>query len=253
MSIQRVTHALLALLAAGALIGAAVLAAPATPAAGGEAGSTRMLSSDVLAAAARPAPTLTVTPAVLPRGAAATVHGTGFPPQAKLELFVVLSNFHNARVLLATMTAGADGRFTTTVGPTGAFLPGRWALVVVSAGSDLARATIRFTTAPSLAPERLTITPRAGRAGTHVLVSGTGFPVGRTVSAFTTASAKGPQGHFRALGKRLVPADGRVQFRFTTTGYAPQSYDLIVFGPGGPQLGLPLIVVPQAVLVTAHA
>jgi hypothetical protein len=28
---------------------------------------------------------------------------------------------------------------------------------------------------------------------------------------------------------------------------------VIVFGPGGPQIGLPLIVVSQAVLVTAHA
>jgi hypothetical protein len=252
MSIQRVKHAFLALVAAGALIGAAVLAAPATHAAVGEARSTRSLSSAVRAAAARPAPTITVTPAVLPRGAAATVHGTGFPPQAKLELFAVLSNFHNARVQLANMTAGADGRFTTTLGPTGAFLPGPQTLVVVSAGSDLARATIRFTTL-SIAPERLTITPRAGTVGTHVLVTGTGFPVGRTVSAFTTESAKGPQGHFRALGGLLVPADGRVHFRFTTTGYQPESYDLLVYGPGGPQIGLPLIVVPHAFMVTAHA
>jgi hypothetical protein len=85
------------------------------------------------------------------------------------------------------------------------------------------------------------------------MVTGTGFPVGSTVITFTTESAKGPQGHFRALGKLLVPADGRVQFRFTTTGYAPESDDLLVYGPGGPQIGLPLIVLPQAVLVTAHA
>ena len=192
-------------------------------------------------------------PAVLPRGAAATVHGTGFTPQAKLALFAVLANFHNARVQLANMTAGANGRFTTSVGPTGAFMPGLQTLVVVSVGGDLARATIRFTTAPSIAPERLTITPRAGMVGTHVMATGTGFPVGSTVVAFTTESAKGPQGHIRAVGKVLVPADGRVQFRFTTTGYHPESYDLIVFGPGGPQLGLPLIAVPHAFMVTAHA
>jgi hypothetical protein len=71
-------------------------------------------------------------------------------------------------------------------------------------------------------PGVLTLAPRAGTVGTPVMVTGTVLPVGRTVSAFTTESAKGPQGHVRALGKRLVPADGRVQFRFTTTGYAPQ-------------------------------
>jgi acyl-CoA thioesterase I len=71
------------------------------------------------------------------------------------------------------------------------------------------------------------------------------------VVAFATESALGPKGHFRAVGKVLVPADGRVRFSFVTTGYHPESYDLIVFGPGRPQLGLPLVVIPF--MVTGHA
>ena len=253
MSVHSVKHAFLARVAAGALIGAAVLPAPATHAAVVETGGVRSLSSPVRSAAALAAPAITVTPAVLRAGAAATVQGTGFTPQARLKLFVELSYFHNARVQLANMTAGPDGRFTTTLGPTGALPPGPQTLVVVSAGVDLARATIRFTTAPSIAPERLTVTPRLGMVGTHVTAIGKGFPVGSTVSAFTTESAKGPQGHLRAVGTLRIPAGGRVQFRFTTTGYHPESYDLIVYGPGGPQIGLPLIVVPHAIMVTAHA
>lgn len=72
----------------------------------------------------------------------------------------MLDRFHNPRVLLAKLIAGADGRFTTTVDPNGHFKPGPFTLVVVSAGVDLAQATIRVTTAPSIAPERLTTTPK---------------------------------------------------------------------------------------------
>jgi len=70
------------------------------------------------------------------------------------------------------------------------------------------------------------------------------------VVAFTTESALGPRGHFRAVGPVLVSADGRIRFSFITTGYHSESYDLLVFGPGGPKIGLPLVVIPF--MVTAH-
>lgn len=84
----------------------------------------------------------------------------------------------------------------------------------------------------------------------RVTASGKGFPVGITVAAFTTESAKEPTGQFRVVGKVHVSVDGQIRFSFMTTGYHPESYDLIVFGPGGPQLGLPLAIV--SFMVTAR-
>jgi acyl-CoA thioesterase I len=250
MTRHSITHAILALVVAGALAGAAVRAAPSAPSATVRMGGALVLYSHALRAALA-TPAITMTPPALPRGGIATVRGTGFTPHAKLALFVVIDRFHNARVQLANLTAGADGRFATTAGPNGHYKPGPFTLVVVSAGVDLAQATIRVTDAPSIAPERLTTTPLGGMAGTRFTATGMGFAAGTTVVAFTTESAKGPKGHFRAVGKVLVPADGRVRFSFVTTGYHPESYDLIVFGPGGPQLGLPLVVIPF--MVTGHA
>ncbi len=59
---------------------------------------------------------------------------------------------------------------------------------------------------------------------------------------FTTESAKGPGGNFRAIAKVPVPADGRVSVTIDSTGYSAEGYDLIVFGPGGPEIGLPLVI-----------
>lgn len=187
------------------------------------------------------APAITITPATLPRGGAATVTGTGFPPNAHLELFVVLSYFNNAWVKLADITSGADGSFTTTAGPNGATRPGPFPLVVASAGVDLAQGTITVTDA-SIATERLTITPSTGPVGSRFTATGEGYKTGSTVTAFTTESAKGPRGNFRQVATVQVPADGRVSFSVDTTGYNAESYDVIVYGPGGPQIGLPLVV-----------
>jgi len=198
----------------------------------------------VLPATALAAPAITITPGAIPRGGATTVTGTGFTPNAALELFVVLSNFQNARVKLADLTVGPDGTFVTTVYMAGPRMPRPYPLVVVSGGVDLAQATLTVTDAPSIAPERLTVTPGAGPAGTRFTATGVGLTAGITVTAFTTESALGPRGHFRQVAKIQVPADGRVSFSFDTTGYSAESFDLIVYGPGGPQIGLPLVITP---------
>jgi hypothetical protein len=137
---------------------------PLGPCRHGTDGGATVVSSHALRAALA-TPAITRAPAALPRGGIATVRGTGFTPHAKLALFVVLDRFHNARVHLANLTAGADGRFTTTTGPNGHYKPGPFTLVIVSAGVDLVQATIRVTDAPSIAPEHLTTTPHGGLAG----------------------------------------------------------------------------------------
>lgn len=200
-----------------------------------------LLGLVLLPATALAAPAITITPAAIPRGGAATVKGTGFSPNTPLELFVVLDLFNNARVKLADFTAGADGGFTTTVDTTGAWMPGDGPLIVVSGGVDLAQAAITVTDA-SIATERLTITPSTGPVGSRFTATGGGYKAGTTVTAFTTESALGPRGHFRQVAKIQVPADGRVSFSVDTTGYSAESFDVIVFGPGGPQIGLPLVI-----------
>ena len=201
-----------------------------------------LLNLLVLPLTALAAPAITITPMALPRGGTATVTGTDFPPNAHLELFVVLGIFNNARVKLADITVGADGTFTTTAGPNGASQPGPFPLVVVSGGVDLAQGNITVTDAPSIAPERLVITPSAGPVGARFAAAGEGYTAGSTVTAFTTESAKGPRGNFRQVAHLPVPADGRVNFTFDTTGYNAESYDVIVYGAGGKGIGLPLVV-----------
>ncbi len=204
----------------------------------------------VLPMTALAAPAITITPAAIPRGGTATVTGTGFSPNTPLELFVVVPFFQNARVKMADVTAGADGGFTTTVDMTGASRPGAYPLIVVSGGVDLAQAAITVTDA-SIVTERLTITPSTGPVGSRFTATGEGYKAGTTVTAFTTESAKGPRGNFRQVAKFQVPADGRVSFNFNTTGYSADGYDVIVFGPGGPQIGFPLVV--AQFMVTAGA
>ena len=196
----------------------------------------------LLPATALAAPAITLSPTAVPRGGSTTITGTGFTPNAKLELFIVLAQFGGARVKMADLTAGADGGFTTTVRILGNFQPGPAPLVVTAAGADLAQAILTVTDAPSIAPERLTVAPATGPVGTRFTATGTGLTPGLAVVAFTTESAKGPQGNFRQVATLTVPADGRVTFPIDTTGYTPEAYDVILFGPGGPQIGLPLVV-----------
>ncbi len=205
----------------------------------------------LLPATALAAPAITLTPAAVPRGGTTMVTGTGFAPGAKLELFIAIPQFNNARVQMADLTADAAGGFTTTIRLNGFGEPVVLPVLVTGGGADLAQATLTVTDAPAIAPERVTVAPSTGPAGTRFAATVTGLTPGITVVAFTTESALGPRGHFRPLGTVTVPADGRVIFPIDTTGYDPQSYDLIVFGPGGPRLGLPLAI--AQFMVTASA
>jgi hypothetical protein len=210
-----------------------------------------LLAVALLPTVALAAPALTLAPAAIPPGGTTAVTGTGFAPGAKLELFLVLPYFNNARVKLADLTAGADGGFATTIRENGFSPPGPLPVIVTAAGADLAQAILTVTDAPSIAPERLTVAPAAGPAGTRLTATGTGLTPGLAVVAFTTESAKGPAGNFRQVATLTVPADGRVSIPIDTTGYTPEGYDLIVFGPGGPQIGLPLVI--AQFMVTAPA
>jgi hypothetical protein len=189
------------------------------------------------------APAIAIAPTTVPRGGTLTVTGAGFAPNAALGLFAVIDAFAGARVKLADLTAGADGGVMTTVRVPGQYPSNTFTLVITAApdGADLAQATIALTDAPSIAPERLTVTPGTGPAGTRFAAIGTGLPAGSTVAFFTTESAKGPGGNFRAVATMPVPADGRVSVTIDSTGYGAESYDLIVFGPGGPAIGFPLV------------
>lgn len=189
------------------------------------------------------APAIAITPTAVPRGGTVIVTGTGFAPNAALGLFAVLDNFSGARVKLADLTAGADGGIKTTVRVPGFYPTNTFMLAITSTdGADLAQATVPLTDAPSIAPERLTVAPGTGPAGMRFAATGTGLPAGSTVAFFTTESAKGPGGNFRTIAKVPVPADGRVSVTIDSTGYSAESYDLIVFGPGGPEIGLPLVI-----------
>jgi len=148
---------------------------------------------------------LALTPAAIPPGGTTTVTGTGFTPNAKLELFVALPQFNNARVKIADLTASAAGGFTTTIRLPGfggaAVIP----VIVTDGGADLARALLTVTDAPSIAPERLTVTPSTSPVGTRFTATGTGLTPGLAVVAFTTESALGPQGHVRQVAMLTVP------------------------------------------------
>lgn len=196
----------------------------------------------LLPSTALAAPAIALAPAALPRGGATTVTGTGFAPGATLALFIGLAQLGGARAKVADLTAAPDGGFTTTVRLPGGFRPGPTPVVVVGGGVDLAQATLTVTDAPSIAPERLAVTPNTGPVGTLFAAVGTGLTPGQAVALFTTESAKGPAGRFREIARLTVPADGRVAVDIDSAGYTPEGYDLLVFGPGGPAIGLPLVV-----------
>lgn len=228
------------------MLALAAFASPATAArAAAPPGAERVADADVAFAA----PALAIAPSSVPRGGSITVTGTGFAPKAPLALFASIPARNYARVELAALTAGADGGFTLTTRVPGFYQPGPFIVVAVSNGADLARASITVTTAPSIAPETLTVTPGAGPAGSRFTATGAGLTPGVAAVAFTTESAKGPTGHFRQVAAFQIPADGRVSFSFDTPGYTAQSYDVIIFGPGGPQIGFPLVV--ASFMVTA--
>lgn len=192
--------------------------------------------------AAAAAPAITLAPAALPRGGTTTATGSGFSPAAQLELFIVLPQFGGARVKLADLVAGMDGGFTAPVRLNSTIAPGPTPLVVVGGGADLAQAILTVRDGPSIAPERLAVTPGSGPAGTRFTAAGEGLAPGQAVVLFTTESAKGPQGNFRQIARVVVPADGRITVTIDSTGYSAEPHDLILFGPGGPEIGLPQAV-----------
>ncbi len=187
------------------------------------------------------APAITVTPAQTPPGGNVTVTGTGFAPNAALALFGLTAR-GTARVKLADITAGADGGFTASFRVASFFPPGPLPLVVVSVpgGAELAQATVTVTNAPSVATEKLTVSPSAGPAGTRFTATGEGFAAGNTVGFFTIESARVPGGNLREVARLQVPADGRVSFTFDSTGYSPEMHDLVAF-TGGIVIGFPLV------------
>ena len=197
--------------------------------------------------AALAAPALALSPVAIPPGGPLAVTGTGFAPGARLELFLLIPQFHDARVKMADLTASAAGDFATTVRLNNFTTPPPSTLVVTGGGADLARATFTVTNAPGIAPERLAVVPADAVAGARFTGIATGLTPGAVVVAFTTESALGPAGHFRQVAQAQVPAAGRVTFPIDTTGYDPQGYDLVIFGPGGPAIGLPLAIAQFAV------
>ena len=192
-------------------------------------------------AATLAAPAIAVSPTQTPPGGNVTVTGTGFAPNAALALFGLTAR-GTMRVRLAAITAGADGGFTTTFRVAGFYPAAPLPLVVVSIseGAELARATVTVTDAPSVAPEKLTVAPSTGPAGTRFIATGEGFAVGTTVAFYTVESAKGPSGSPREVARVQIPADGQVSFSFDSTGYSAEQYDLTAH-PNEIIIGFPLV------------
>lgn len=198
-----------------------------------------LLGLFMVPATAAAAPAVSLAPATLPRGGTTTMTGTGFAPAAKLELFIILPQFGGGRVKMADLVVGANGGFTATVRLNSTIAPGPTPLVVVGGGTDIAQAILTVLDGPSIAPERLAVAPSAGPVGTRFTAVGEGLAPGQSVTLFTTESAKGPAGNFRQIARVVVPSDGRIAVTIDSTGYSAEGYDLILFGPGGPEIGLP--------------
>ena len=143
---------------------------------------------------------------------------------------------------LANFAAGADGGFTVTFRVAGFFPPGSLPLTIVSIPGEaaLAQATVTVTNAPSVAPEKMTLSPNGGPVGTRLTASGEGFAAGTTVAFFTTELAKGPVEGTREVVRLRIPADGRVTFGIDMGGYSPGQHDLYAYTDGN-RIGYPLV------------
>lgn len=188
---------------------------------------------------AQTAPTLTITPPSAPVGTEITVTGSGFLAGAPLS--AVLEVEPVGRIPVIDVVAAPDGtvRFTfrlpgsVVVPPGGIELP----LLVVAGNTDprgaaLARTVLRVTDAPAVASERVSVSPASGPAGTRFVVSGAGFPPGRTVQVTTAPSATGPSSppeRVRIGSEVRVGADGRFTDTVNSMGYLPDGYSVAVF------------------------
>lgn len=183
-------------------------------------------------ATALAAPSITITPAAVPRGGEVTVTGTGFAPN--LQLAVVAEPAPGRRVPLGEVTTAADGtfRFTITV-PTSA-APGTIDLLILAPdNSVLARGTATVTDAPPVSAEQVRIDPPTGPVGTRFVATGSGFPAGATYRVGTAPRATGPQTPPERqvlIGTVQVGTDGRFTVTIDSTGYPPEEYDFVVFG-----------------------
>lgn len=169
------------------------------------------------------APAITLTPAVTSPGGKVTIAGSGFAANAALAL--LQEGAPGQRFPIATVTAGADGSFQYVLTVPGGAPPGTSAIVVASSPdmTELARATLTVTNEPSVAPERVTITPATGPAGTPFALAGTGLAPGATLVWHT-----GQPGRFAGQGTFRVGADGRFAVTIDSTGYAPGRYSAAV-------------------------
>jgi len=192
-------------------------------------------------AAFKAAPAIVATPAQTAPGGTVTVAGTGFVPGARLAL-VGLTARGTMRLTLVEMVAGADGGFAATFRVAGFYPAAPLPLIVASMpdGTELARTVVLVTDAPSIASEKLAVSPGTGTGGTRFTATGEGFKAGTTVAFFTTETAKGPAGGILEVARVRVPADGRVAFGFDSTGYSVEEHDLVAF-TDGIVLGFPLV------------
>ncbi len=187
------------------------------------------------------APTITISPAAVPRGGEVTVTAGGFAPNA--ALMAVLEVAGGRRVPVADLAAAADGtlRFTFRIPTSVPVVPTTVALLLLARADQtvLARGELTITDAPPVTAEQVTITPPSGPVGTRFVATGTGFTPGAALRLVVTPSATGaqtPPEQQVNLGRVQVGADGRFTVTIDSTGYRPEQYDLVGFtdAPGPP-------------------
>jgi len=176
-----------------------------------------------LPAAALAAPTLTLTPAVAPRGAEVVITGDGYQPGTAVQLFVeAVPGQRDAP--FAELTATADGtiRHSFVVPP--AVPPGKVDFVTAAKadGQELARATFTVSDAPSVGPQ-LTIAPPSGPVGTRFTLSGSRFAPGAQLLYGINVNEQPV-----ILGEITTGADGRFTASFDSSAIPPGDYELAI-------------------------
>ena len=215
-------------------------------------GLVLLLGLLLVPATARAAPTITITPAAVPRGGEVTVTGSGFAPNAALT--AVLDVEGGRRVPVADRTAAADGtvRLVVRIPTSAPMAPGgaTVALLILARADQtvLARSEFTVTDAPPVTAEQVTIAPPAGPAGTRFVATGTGFTAGASlqlVVAPTATGAQTPPERQVNLGRVQIGVDGRFTVTINSAGYRPEGYDLVVLtGAPGPPLVARFTVTP---------
>jgi len=204
-------------------------------------GLALLLGLLLVPATALAAPTITITPAAVPRGGEVTVTGGGFASNASLTAALEVEG--GRRVPVADLAAAADGtlRFTFRIPTSVPVVPTTVALLILARADQtvLARGALTITDAPPVTAEQVAIAPPSGPAGTRFVATGTGFTPGAALRLLVTPSATGaqtPPERQVNLGRVQVGADGRFAVTIDSTGYRPEQYDLVGFAdvPGPP-------------------